>query len=248
MSRGWLERALDPSPPKPAPSTRPASAEHGVPVARSQVLPIRETDPSQDTDALRRVVDEVARLLTPNEELLYVALQNATALSMKKDCAVVTSNRLILYRPGLFGAANFDDWLWQDVKDVTIKQGMLSTEVTVEGVSGGRSVIGGLDKHQARRLYGLAQQLEQEWREKRRIRQMEEARAQAGGIYLANPPAAPTIGPSAPLASAPETGAPAGAVLDDSVARLARAKTMRDQGLISDAEFETVKAKILAEL
>jgi hypothetical protein len=40
---------------------------------------------------------------------------------------------------------------------------------------------------QAKRLHGLAQQLEQEWREKRRLREMEEARAKAGGVYVGLP-------------------------------------------------------------
>ena len=192
----------------------------------TQVL-IRHTDPSQQTDALQRVAADVTKILTPNEEILYIALQNITALQLKKDSVVATSNRVICYKPGMLGRVVFEDFLWQDVKETKISQGFLSTDFSVETVKGQRALLGGLDKDQAKRLYGICQQMEQEWREKRRIRDMEEARAKAGGVYMA-----------------PQTAAPA----EDPVAKLAKAKQMLDQGLISEAEYETLKARILAAM
>ena len=196
--------------------------------------PIRETDPSQSTVSLQRVAAEVARILTPNEELLYIALQNATALSIRKDSVVATSNRVIVYQPSVLGRVDFTDFLWQDVANARIKQGMLSTEFSAETTDGRSVVVGGLDKDQAKRLYGICQQMEQEWREKRRVRQMEEERARAGGVQLH----VPTGG----------TTAPAGAPAEDPVEKLAKAKKMLDQQLISEAEYDTLKAKILASM
>ena len=196
--------------------------------------PIRETDPSQSTVSLQRVAAEVARILTPNEELLYIALQNATALSIRKDSVVATSNRVIVYQPSVLGRVDFTDFLWQDVANARIKQGMLSTEFSAETTDGRSVVVGGLDKDQAKRLYGICQQMEQEWREKRRVRQMEEERARAGGVQLH----VPTGG----------TATPAGAPAEDPVEKLAKAKKMLDQQLISEAEYDTLKAKILASM
>jgi hypothetical protein len=71
--------------------------------------------------------------------------------------------------------------------------------------------------------------MEQEWREKRRVREMEEARAKSGGVYLGS-------------------GQGAGSPAEDPVAKLSKAKQMLDQGLISEAEYETVKAKILSSM
>ena len=190
--------------------------------------PIRYMDPSQQTDALQKVAADVSKILTPNEEILYIALQNNTALSIRKDSVVATSNRVICYKPGVLGRVVFEDFLWQDVKDARISQGFLSTEFTVATVTGQRAVLGGLDKEQAKRLYGICQQMEQEWREKRRVRDMEEARAKAGGVYMAPQ----------------QTAAPA----EDPVAKLAKAKQMLDQSLISEAEYETLKARILAAM
>ncbi|MGE5619576.1 MAG: PH domain-containing protein [Sphingomonadaceae bacterium] len=193
---------------------------------------IRHTDPSQETATLQKVATDIASILTSSEEILYIALQNRTAISPKKDSAVATTNRIILYKPQILGRFNFSDFHWQDVKDVTLKQGILSSDVVVETVDGRKDSVGNIDKDQARRLYGICQQLEQDWREKRRIRQMEEDRAKAGGVYLTAP---------APVAAAPA------ATVEDPVERLAKLKRMLDQNLISEAEYESVKAKILAE-
>jgi hypothetical protein len=194
---------------------------------------IRETDPSQSAESLKKVASEVARILTPSEEILYIALQNMTAMSLAKDSVVATTNRVILYQPQVFGRVNFTDYQWQDVKNARIQQGVLSTEFTVETVDGRKSVLGGLDRDQAKRLYGICQQMEQEWREKRRIRHMEEERARAGGVQFQMPSAA-----SDSTAPAPE----------DPVERLAKAKQMLEQKLISEAEYETLKAKILSAM
>jgi hypothetical protein len=127
---------------------------------------------------------------------------------------------------------DFDDFQWQDVENTKLQQGMLSSELTVNAVDGRTATLENLDKDQAKRLYGICQQLEQEWREKRRVRQMEEERARAGGIQMNMPPV-----------SAAARGAE-----DDSVSRLAKARTMLEQGLISEAEYDTLKAKILSQM
>jgi hypothetical protein len=191
-------------------------------------LPIKQVDPGQDEAALAQVASEVQTLLTPNEEILYVALQNMTAMSVKKDSAVATSNRLIMYRPALLGRVQFSDYLWEDVKNVRIHEGTFASDLSVELIDGRQESLGNLDKAQARRLYAVCQQKEQEWREKRRIRDMEEARARAGGVHFPAPPAS-------------TAGAP-----DDPVEKLAKAKAMLDQGLITEAEYESLKAKIIA--
>ncbi len=190
-------------------------------------IPVRYADPTQETEAVQSVAQEVSKILTPTEEILYIALQNITALSIQKDSVVATSNRIINYKPSVLGRVVFEDFQWQDVSNARIEQGFLSTDFHVETVDGRQSSLTGLDKDQAKRLYGVCQQMEQEWREKRRVREMEEARARAGGITM---------------------NAPSGPPAEDPVEKLARAKKMLDQGLISEAEYEAVKAKILGAM
>jgi hypothetical protein len=192
-------------------------------------IPIRYADASQQTEALQKVAADVSKILTPNEEILYIALQNNTALSIAKDSVVATTNRIICYKPSILGRVQFEDFLWQDVKDAKITQGFLATNFAVETVKGQRAELTSLDKDQAKRLYAICQQMEQEWREKRRVREMEESRAKAGGVHIAPPQSA-----SAPA--------------EDPVAKLAKAKLMLDLSLISDSEYESLKAKILSSM
>jgi hypothetical protein len=197
----------------------------------SEPARIRYSDQSQEKGEVQGIAADVSKILTPNEEILYIAVQNITALQLRSDAVVATSNRAICYRPAALGRVAFDDFQWQDVRNARIVQGMLSTQFVIETLDGRSASMDGLDKDQAKRLYGICQQMEQEWREKRRVREMEEARARSGGVHL---------GASAP--------APAGPPAEDPVAKLAKAKQMLDQGLISEAEYDTLKAKILSSM
>ena len=95
----------------------------------------------------------------------------------------------------------------------------------------------GMRKDQAEAVYRVCQAQDQAWREKRRVRELEELRARSGGIQLG------TSGAGAGVASSP-----AGGGADDTVTRLEKAKAMLDKGLISDAEFEAIKARIVNTL
>jgi hypothetical protein len=94
----------------------------------------------------------------------------------------------------------------------------------------------GLRKDQAQALYRICQAHDQAWREKRRIRDLEELRARSGGIQLGAAGFAPAAG-----AGAVSTG-------NDPVSRLRSAKSMLDAGLLSDAEYEALKAKIISNV
>jgi hypothetical protein len=189
------------------------------------------SDETQDTAAVRGVAEDVAKVLTPNEQILYVATQNLAAMSVRPDAAVATTNRLIFYRPSVLGRVEFQDVQWQDVRNARISQGVLSTALAVDTVDGRSLQMTELDKEQAKRLYAVSQQMEQEWREKRRVREMEEARARSGGVVLG--------GPLPGAATAPG---------EDPVSRLAKAKQMLEQGLISETEYDALKARILNTL
>jgi hypothetical protein len=199
-------------------------------------IPIRFTDESQESEPIQKMAAQIAKILTPNEELFYVALQNRMAISMNPNAVAATSNRIIIYDAKILGRASFVDFQWQDVANTRIEQGMMSSQFLVSTVDGRAAGLGELDKEQAKRLYGICQQLEQEWREKRRIREMEQARAASGGISIGGMPG---------VTGAAESASSAG---EDPVAKLAKAKAMLDQGLISEAEYDTLKAKILSSI
>ena len=144
---------------------------------------------------------------------------------------------------GFFGGFTVQDVRWQDVKDAQIKVGILAAEITIEALSapdmalsGERKTLAfsGLRKEEAQAVYRVCQAQEQAWREKRRLRDLEELRAKSGGIDIGS-----TYGATQPN--------PQGSG-DDSVARLQRAKEMLEKGLIADSEYETIKARIVSSL
>jgi hypothetical protein len=194
-----------------------------------QPVPIRYTDPSQESEEVQRAAAEVAKILTTNEEIYYIAMQNPMAMSSAPDYVVATSNRVIFVDARVLGQVKLVDILWQDVKDSQVEQGMLSSAFQVIAVNDSVTRIGELEKEQAKRLYSICQQMDLDWREKRRVRGMEEERARAGGVYV-NPD--------------PGTGS----ADENPVARLARAREMLTQGLISETEFESLKARIISTI
>ncbi len=201
-------------------------------------LGIERVDEGQNTKLLAQITKDVGTILTPNETIAYIAHQNRTAFGQRRDAVVATNNRIILYRPHRFGRLEFHDFLWEDVQDATIAEGVWSAQFTCVTTDDRTLRLGGLVKEQARALYVVCQQKEQEWRERRRVRQMEEERARAGGVQVTLPSEG----------GAPTTGEAVAGSAEDPVARLAKAKQLFDQELISEAEYETLKAKILSTL
>lgn len=192
------------------------------------------------------IPNRVHKLLTAGELILDAAKQSAWASLFFPDYVIVTTRRILICRLGVFGSVNFVDHLWQDVADVRVDAGMVTATVVVtakcrkpdDSCEPVTSTCTGLEKQPALQLYAKAQEIEQQWREKQRLRKMEEDRAKVGGIYMQTPFAMPNvvagITQSAPLQSVEE--------------RLARLKRLIEQGLITDAEYEARKAQIISEL
>jgi hypothetical protein len=91
----------------------------------------------------------------------------------------------------------------------------------------------GLHKDQAQAMYRICQQHDQVWREKRRVRELEELRAKSGGVQIG--------GQSA-------YGAETAGSESEPSRRLRQAREMLEAKLISDSEFESIKAKIVSGL
>jgi hypothetical protein len=159
------------------------------------------------------------------------------ALTHRRVCIAATSGRFISLSRRLFGGYDSADIRWQDLKETRIRAGMLSAELTLVAQNSSDLNIGsevnriwtfeGLCKDQAQAIYRICQQHDQIWREKRRIRELEELRAKSGGVQFTAP------------------GSVSGGE-SDPARRLRQAREMLDANLISDAEFESIKAKIVS--
>ena len=87
-------------------------------------------------------------------------------------------------------------------------------------------------------LYKVAQLQEQAWEEKRRIREMEETRAQAGGISIGNTATPSPTGSTSNNDKSMSTS--------DIADELLKIKELLDKGILSDVEFQEMKSKILS--
>jgi hypothetical protein len=201
--------------------------------------------PTQSTSVdggTSRALEALRSLIIPGEQLQTYAIQRRLfALTHRRVAVGATSGRLIIVNRGLFGGFIPQDVRWQDLRDAQMQVGIFAATLTVS-VYGSSDLamaegqprvltVAGLRKREAEEVYRACQAQEQAWREKRRVRELEELRAKSGGIQL---------GASPGVTGGDEPRSPQ--------ARLQRAKEMVQQGLLTDAEFEQIKARILADL
>lgn len=204
------------------------------------------TDPAgttADDPSTHRALDTLRGLLTSGETLEAWALQHRLfALTHRRVCVAATSGRFISLSRRLLGGYDSSDIRWQDLKETRISAGILcadltliakvSSDMNIAPESNRELVFDGLRKDQAQSIYRICQQHDQVWREKRRIRELEELRAKSGGVQIGNSPAF----------SDGDSGQ------SEPTRRLRQAREMLDGKLITDSEYESIKAKIVSGL
>ena len=190
----------------------------------------------QDPAITEQVFNKVSQLLTQGEEIAYIAVQKPI-VSLTPDSVVLTNKRFILYRPKLLGRVDFHDHIWRDLSDAKLDEGILMSNFSIANINGEVLMMDSLPKTQARKVYAFAQQMEEFVREERRIRDMEEKRAAAGGINIAGMPG---------MNMAAQTSAPP--PKEDPVQVLGKLKQLLDAGLITQQEYDTKKNDILARM
>jgi len=201
------------------------------------------TSTVDDGPRVEEALGYITSMLVPGETLEAWTIQRRLfALTHRRSLVAATSGRFIGITRGLFGGFNPIDFRWQDLKEAKLRVGVFGADITlaVEPVSDQALALGpmkpmtiaGLRKQQTQEVYRICQTHAQEWREKRRVRELEQMRARSGGIQFSSG-GLPTQSPS-------DGGAQA-----DPVKRLQQAKQMLEQKLISDSEYEAIKAKIV---
>jgi hypothetical protein len=197
---------------------------------------------SSETGA-ERPLAQLRSVLIPGETLEAWAIQlRPFAVLHRRQLVAATSGRLVVLVRRLLGGFDVATIRWQDLEEVTLRVGLLSADLAVRAgkatdlaslaVPGTqRAEFRGLRKEQAQAVYRICQQQDQAWREKRRVRELEELRARSGGIQVGSAPSA--FGVSAAGES-------------DAVRRLQEAKQLLEAKLITDSEYEAIKAKIIS--
>jgi PH (Pleckstrin Homology) domain-containing protein/putative oligomerization/nucleic acid binding protein len=177
-------------------------------------------------------IEKIRSLLVPDEKLEHYTVQRRMfALNHRRVVIACTTGRLLVMHPNLLPGFLMQDIRWQDIRDARLREGIFGSTLTIQAAKE-VVVVSGLRKVEAQQVYRFCQLQEQNWREKNRVREMEEMRAKAGGVHIG-------ALPSAAVESSP---------MDNTKARLQKAKEMLDAGLITDAEYEAAKARVLASL
>jgi hypothetical protein len=196
---------------------------------------------SMNETGLEKPLAQLRSVLIPGETLEAWAIQmRLFALQHRRQLIGATSGRLVVLTRRLLGGFDLTSIRWQDLEEVTLHVGIVSADLGLRagkaadlaslGAQSSQSVqFVGLRKEQAQGVYRICQAQDQAWREKRRVRELEELRARSGGIQVTSTPSAP--------AAAGES---------DAVRRLQEAKQLLDAKLITDAEYEAIKAKIIS--
>ena len=193
-----------------------------------------------DEDGVARPLAELRSVLIPGETIEAWAIQiRPVALLHRRLLVAATSGRLIVLTRKLLGGFDVVTIRWQDLEEVQLRVGMVSADLALRagkatdlaslGTPGSQRVeLRGLRKQQAQAVYRICQSQDQAWREKRRVRELEELRARAGGIQVTA---------ALPQGAASES---------DAVRRLQEARELLEAKLITDAEYEAIKAKIVS--
>jgi hypothetical protein len=188
-----------------------------------------------------KAIEHLNSVLVKGETLEAWTIQRRLfALSHRRILIAATSGRFIKIQRGILGGFEMTDFRWQDLGDSKIKVGIFgadifmkvfpSTDLANSGNSSQDLILKGFRKEGTQQIYRLAQAQDQMWREKRRIRELEELRAKSGGI---------TLGNNSGTQQAANTS-------EDAVAKLQQAKQMLDNKLITDSEYESIKARLIS--
>ncbi|HEY9533875.1 MAG TPA: PH domain-containing protein [Mucilaginibacter sp.] len=199
----------------------------------------------QDPKAVEKVYSRLTDLLTSGEEIIYIAVQKKPLVNILPDCIAITNKRVLFFTPANLGLSiKFVDFVWKDIVDVYTKEEIIGAIFSVKTTNGAEMGVDYLPKVQARKLYQYAQERKEAEREARRLRELEEKRAESGAMQFEHQAQAQT---SASQVSEPvvrhEEVKP-----DVLTEKLKKLKTLFDNGLISQEEYNQKKLDLLSDL
>ena len=200
----------------------------------------------QDPKAVEKVYSRLVDLLTTGEEIIYIAVQKKPIVNLFPDCIAITNKRLLFFTPANLGLSiKFVDFVWKDIIDVYTKEEIIGAVFSAKTTIGTEMGVDYLPKVQARKLYQYAQERKEAEREARRLRELEEKRAESGALNIDHaaqaayqPPVQQPVAPQAPTPPPP----PAPIMQeepkkDELTEKLKRLKTLFESGLISQEEY-----------
>ena len=168
------------------------------------------------------------------------------ALFKRRQIFAVTNSRIIRLKRKLLGGFDMLDYQWKDLKDAQISENVFpaitgSTLTFLFQANSEEPIEVYPEIEVASKAYRHSQQEEQAWEEKRRVRKMEEKRAESGGVTI-GPGSIPVQSNNSAYDNQNKEQKPKGDIADE----LIKLKRLLDEGVLSDVEFQEMKSKILS--
>lgn len=192
----------------------------------------RLTRDGQDEAFVQKMSARVGEIMTTGEEILYLAVQAKPMMNFSPDCVALTTKRFIIYRTKMLGKVEFFDCAWKNCGDVHMKENMIGAEISFKTKDGRIETIDYLPKPQARQVYRLAQEQEDAAVQMRRNMALEELQAGADKTVINQ-----AIGAMPMHAPQP--------VAEDPLAKMSKLKSLLDNGLITQEEFDAKRKQVL---
>ena len=197
----------------------------------------------QDPRTVEKIWQRLNDLLTSDEELLYIAVQKKPLVNLLSECVALTNKRILFFSPANFGLSiKCEDFVWKDIITVYSNEEIIGAVFTVKTTGGIELGVDYLPKIQARKLYQYAQERVQSEREARRLRDLEEKRAESGAVLLESTPR---------VVSQPDQTQSVGHKdnsTDELTEKLKKLKVLFDNDLITLEDYNQKKQELLKGL
>ena len=212
------------------------------------IIPDKFLSDEQEPRAVEKVVGKLNDMLSSNEELIYIAVQKKPAVNLLPDCIAVSNKRIFYCEPGNFGITmNFKDISWKSIKEVSFKEELFGSKFICVPQHGENIVTEFIPKVQARKLYQVASEQLENFKEQNEKKDADEKKAPTLNAVFED---AVEIEEAVIVQPVVETPAPAPYVPvaeeeDETTLKLRKLKTLYDKQLITQEEYEAKKASIL---
>jgi len=210
----------------------------------------------QDAKTVEKIFQRLVDMLTTDEKILYIAVQKKPLVNWFSDCVALTNKRVLFFTPVNLGLSiRCDDFFWKDIVSVHSKEEIIGAVFTIKTTEEIELGVDYLPKVQARKLYQYAKERVEAEREARRLRDLEEKRAESGSILFDNtarvvsqqPPQQPVYTLREPVQIVSQKIA-TDEKPDELTEKLKKLKTLFDNGLITQEEYNQKKQELLKGL
>ncbi|MCD7971992.1 MAG: PH domain-containing protein [Candidatus Azobacteroides sp.] len=197
----------------------------------------------QDPKTIEKIYHRLEDLLLPEEHLLYIAVQKKPAVTISPNSVALTDRRLILFKSKSLGLLmDFEEYLWSTIFNFTIKETIFGADFTFKTTYGLEIKVDYLPKAQARKLYQISQQ------QKINREEAEEPVQNPTSITEKEEPLSESVSPQEKIIEEIKNPEIEEAHEEDLMKALQKLKTLLDNGLITQQDYDEKKAEILSQL